>query len=237
MLAGEGKSFRELREGALRIRTFLTEKNLEVIRQARATLDDQVPILRSIGEDDEIPSHAQTLREILEGQDLPERFAEVSGLANAINTVYRRAVEERHRRRLDEYTKAIEEIQAQPEFSQVEETQRESILAPLRRRAVSSLDLPPFASADAKTGVTARSLEEDLGLLPALRAGALQQVRQAVQLLPKQEDGVEVIHLSDFLPKSQPLEDLTDAEIEQALDRLKDKLFSLRELKRKATWD
>ncbi len=47
----------------------------------------------------------------------------------------------------------------------------------------------------------------------------------------------EVIHLSDFLPRSQPLEDLTDAEIEQALDRLKDKLFSLRELKRKVTWD
>ena len=237
MLAGEGKSFRELREGALRIRTFLTDKNLEVIRQARATLDDQVPILRLIGEHDEIPSQEQTLREILEGPDLPERFAEVSDLAKAINAVYRKAVEERHRRRLEEYTKAIEEIQAQPEFSQVEETQRESILAPLRRRAVSSLDLPPFASADAKTGVTARSLEEDLGLLPALRAGALQQLRQAVQLLPKQEDGVEVIHLSDFLPKSQPLEDLTDAEIEQALDRLKDKLFSLRELKRKATWD
>src|SRR4029077_20012872 len=40
MLAGEGKSFRELRESAQRIRAFLTEKNLEIIGQARAALEN-----------------------------------------------------------------------------------------------------------------------------------------------------------------------------------------------------
>lgn len=237
MLAGEGKSLRDLRESVRRIRTFLTTDNVLAIRQARGALENQVPILRSVGEEDGIPQQAEKLREILESPDLPEHFTELSKLAAAIDSAYRRAFENRHRRRLEEYAKAVQEIQNRPEFQEIDENERESILAPLRRRAVDSMELPPFASADSKSGATLRNIEDDLTLLPSLRAGALGQLREASELRLKQDDQVEVIHLSDFLPKTQALEDLTDAEIEQALDRLREKLFSLRELKRKVMWD
>jgi hypothetical protein len=237
MLAGEGKSFRELRESAQRIRAFLTDKNLEIIGQARAALENQVPVLHAIGQYDGVQSQAHALREILDQPGLPEQSAQIASLAHDIDAAYRLTFQKLHLRRFEEYSKAIEEVQNQPTFGQADESAREVVLASLRRRAVSSFSLQPFGVEEVRTGATARTLEEDLSLLPALRAGALEQLRQAVELVPKQEDGVEVIHLSDFLPRSQPLEDLTDAEIEQALDRLKDKLFSLRELKRKVTWD
>src|SRR5207247_1429640 len=130
----------------------------------------------------------------------------------------------------------IEEVSSQPDFQLVEETQRATILAPLRRRAVDSLELLPFNAADLKTGATAQALEEDLELLPSLKAGAIDRMRQAVQTSPKDDDAIEVIRLSDFLPKVQSLEELTDAEIDRALEKLKEKLYTLRELKRKVTW-
>jgi len=237
MLAGEGKSLRELREESQRIRTFLTDGNLETIRHARIALDGQLSALHAVSEDSLVASEAQELRELLDGSDLPKRITRAVELAKEIDAAFRKSFEDRHRRRLEGYSKAIEEIQAQPEFAQVEESKRETIVQPLRRRAVAEFELLPYAASDAKTGATPRSLEEDLDLLPSLRAGALGQLRQAVEPPPKKEDGVEVIRLSDFLPKAQALEEMTEEEIEKALDLLKEKLFSLRELKRKAIWD
>jgi hypothetical protein len=43
--------------------------------------------------------------------------------------------------------------------------------------------------------------------------------------------------LGDFLPKTQPLTDFSDAEIDDALEKLRQKLYALRELKRRVLWD
>jgi hypothetical protein len=70
--------------------------------------------------------------------------------------------------------------------------------------------------------------------LPTLEAGAVARLRDAVQ---KPDGQTEVIRLSEFLPVDRPLDDLTDDEIETAIERLKQKLYTLRELKRRAVWD
>ena len=236
MLAGEGKSLRQLRDAARGIRSFLTEDKLQIIREARSALEGQAALLRSLGKEETI-QEAQSLREILHSPELPDHFPKVPQLAYYIDTAYRNAFENAHRQRLEAYSKAIEEVRSRSEFQMVDQIQRDSILTPLRRRATESFDLTPYATADRSTGATLRNLEEDLSLLPSLRAGAIGQLVEAVIPLPELKESAEVIRLSDFLPKSQALEDLTDAEIEQALDRLREKLFSLRELKRKVTWD
>ena len=43
--------------------------------------------------------------------------------------------------------------------------------------------------------------------------------------------------MSDFLPKTQPLTDFSETEIDEALEKLKQKLYALRELKRRVLWD
>jgi hypothetical protein len=235
-LAFEGKSLREVREKVQRIRGFLSDNNIELLRQAGAALTNQAPILKSMNVE-EIAHAVQELSEILEAEDLPERFGRVSELAETIDVTYRRLYAERLTRRFAEYKKATEEVTSHPNFELVDEPQRAAILAPLRRRAVESLELLPFRAADITTGTTVQTLEEDLDLLPSLRAGAVDRLRQAVQTSSTDYDGVEVIRLSDFLPKTQSLDELTDAEIDQALEQLKERLYRLRELKRKVIWE
>jgi hypothetical protein len=236
MLAGEGKSLKELRESAQIIRGFLTDKNLEYIEQARKALNNQLPALRSVDLKSEVTSDAEKLSELLGSPELPKRIAQVPVHAQQIDAVFRRQFEERWRRRFEEYNKALNQISESPEFLQAEQTQRDAILSSLRRRAVETFDLTPFGTVETNTGTTLRSVADDLDLLPSLVAGAVGQLRQAVQPSATAE-GVEVVRLSDFLSKAQGLEDFTDTEIEQALEKLKEKIFSLRELKRKATWD
>ena len=237
MLAGEGKSLREMREGAQRIRAFLTDSNLETIRRAHSALSSQFAALRAVGEEQAVASQAEELQKLLDASELPTHIAQVGTLAQEIDAACRKSFEDRHRHRLEEYTKAIRAIEKQPEFALAEESKRGAILQPLHRRAVADFDFPPFAAADAKTGATARSIQEDLDLLPSLCAGALGQLRQAVEPPPKREEGVELIRLSDFLPKAQSLAEMTEEEIEKAIELLKEKLYSLRELKRKVIWD
>jgi hypothetical protein len=236
MLAGEGKSIRELRDEAQRIRSFLTDSNLQKIADGRAVLEGQVPALLAIGED-AISTPGQQLRSVLEGSDLPKHGDHIAELSDSIDAAYRKAFEVRHKRRLDQYSKALDDIKALPEFSQVDEATAESLVLPIRRRVIETFDLPRFGVADRKTGTTVRTLEDDLELLPSLHAGAIGQLRRAAEPPPLPREGYEVIRLSDFLPKSQSLEEMSEEEIEKALEQLKVKLFSLRELKRKAVWD
>jgi hypothetical protein len=214
----------------------LTDSNLQKIADGRAVLEGQVPALVAIGED-AISTAAQQLRSMLEGSDLPKHGDQIAELAQRIDGAYRKAFEIRHKRRLEQYTTALGDIKALPEFSQVDEATAESLVLPVRRRVIETFDLPAFAVADRKTGTTVRTLEDDLELLPSLHAGAVGQLRKAAEPPPLPKDGYEVIRLSDFLPKFQPLEEMTEEEIEKALEQLKVKLFSLRELKRKAVWD
>jgi hypothetical protein len=46
-----------------------------------------------------------------------------------------------------------------------------------------------------------------------------------------------VIRLGDFLPRNQPLADFKDDEIDSAIEKLRQKLYALRELKRRVFWD
>jgi hypothetical protein len=235
MLAGEGKSFREQREQAHRIRNFLTGENIESIRRARAALDQQAPLLaQSLGRP--VPE-AETLRELLASPEIISRADELGQAAEAIDSAYRARFAEKHQERLSKFQEALERIRARAEYRALSAEVAEPALAPLIQRAVDRFELAPFTVADARSGETLAKLEQDLDLLPSLEAGALAQLTQLRQAGRESDEPVEVIRLSDFLPKTQPLADFTDEEIEAALEKLRQKLFALRELKRRVIWE
>ena len=235
MLAGEGKSLREQREKAQRIRAFLTDANVETIRRARAVLRDQVPLLaRSTGQD---VSEAETISTVLSDPEIPGRVNELVQASDAIDSAYRARFEDRHQLRLTEYRNAIQFIKDHTDYRSLEPTEAEPALTPLVRRAVETFDLPAYTAADRVTGATLATLEDDLELLPSLQAGAQNRLAQLRDSKEATDEAVEVIRLGDFLPKTQPLTDFSDDEIEAALEKLKQKLYALRELKRRVLWD
>src|ERR1039457_283932 len=145
MLAGEGKSLREQRERGQRIRTFLSDENLEMVRCARQSLLDQAPLLyHSTG-------HATPEAEVISGclldPELPNRFKELAQAAVAINSTYRGRFGERHQQRLTDYRAAIQSIKAQSEYRALEPTEAESALVPLTLRASETFDLPEIGRA------------------------------------------------------------------------------------------
>jgi len=75
------------------------------------------------------------------------------------------------------------------------------------------------------------SLESDTLSLQAERLAHLRESRTET------EEAIEVVRLGDFLPKAQALADFTDEEIDSAIEKLKQKLYALRELKRRVVWD
>ena len=235
MLAGEGKSLRQQRDRAQKIRAFLSDENLECVRHARNVLREQAPLLqRSTAQN---PPEAETLSVALADPDLPSRITELAQAVAGVNSAYRARFAERHSQRLAEYNEAIAVIRSQVEYAALQPSDAESTLATLLRRAVEKFDLPDYTIADRITGATLATLEEDLELVPSLQAGAIGRLRQVLEAQRATEETVEVIRLSDFLPKTQALSDFTDPEIEDALDKLRQKLYALRELKRRALWD
>jgi hypothetical protein len=234
MLAGEGKSFRVEREQAQRTRAFLTEQNIETIRHARAALREQAPLLaRSLGQP--VPE-AETIAALLADAGIVAQVGELRQAAESIDSAYRARFAGRHQERLAKFQEAMERIRASADYRALDAPEAEAALTALVRRAVESFELAPFTAA-AASGATLATLEEDLELLPSLEAGALARLAQLRDAKRESEEAVEVIRLSDFLPKAQPLSDFTDEEIEAALDKLRQKLYALRELKRRALWD
>ena len=154
-----------------------------------------------------------------------------------VDSAYRARFEERYRERLNEYQRALQSIREQVEYLALDAAEAEPALTTLTRRAVEKFDLRPYSIADHATGVTLATVEEDLDLLPSLHAGALGRLRQIRDAKQQSDEAVEVIRLGDFLPKTQPLSDFSDQEIDEALDKVKQKLYALRELKRRVLWD
>ncbi len=255
-LAGEGRSLREQRDNAHKIRAFLTDSNVNVVRNARAALLNQVPLLaQSTGQS--VPD-AVIVSELLDSGDLANRVKDLTEATNRIDAAYRDRYTERHRQRLDAYRVAIQSVRDQAAFRSLGSTDAEPVLVPLLRRAVDTFDLPPYAAADKNTGATLATIEDDLELLPSLQAGALGRLAHYPNALSVEsdtlslqagrlahlresrtetEEAIEVVRLGDFLPKAQALADFTDEEIDSAIEKLKQKLYALRELKRRVVWD
>jgi len=234
MLAGEGRSLREQRDKAQRIRAFLTDKNIAVVQTARAVLHNQVPLLeRSTGEG--IPE-AEEATAFLNSDSLPEKIDWLAKCTSLIDAAYRSRFAERHHQRLDGYRQVIQAIREHPDFPALD-SESDPILRPLIRRATETFDLSTGSAADSVSGATLASLEEDIELLPSLQAGALSRLALLNDAKKGTEEGVEVIRLSDFLPRTQALTDFSDKEIDRAIEQLRQKLYNLRELKRRVLWD
>lgn len=236
MLAGEGKSLKEQREAAQRIEAFLARKeNIETVQHAGSVVRDQAQLLiRSTGQD--LPS-VEIIKAGLADSELPARIKDIAKETDAIDSAYRARFFERHSRRREAYEKAIEEVKEQADYRAADLSEAEQAIAGLLRRVSQSCELAPYSAVDRATGSTLATLDDDIELLPSLKAGALSRLAQRRDNRKTTEEAVEIVRLGDFLPKTQALSDFSDQEIEDAIEKLRLKLYALRELKRRALWD
>ena len=154
MLAGEGKSIRDLRDRANTARTFLTESNLETVRQARIAVRQLAPALASAGQEAKVAEHVSELSERLDSPDLPQQIDEVRRCADAINEAYEDFYRSLHKERLKLYSGSIDTIEGRSEFLQLDDTGRQTVLQSLEKRAIEQCDLPAFTLTAPNTGAS-----------------------------------------------------------------------------------
>jgi len=237
MLAGEGKTIRELRDRAGKIRSFLTDGNLETIRNARTAVEQLAPALCSAGQEEKLGAAPAELREILGSAELPERINEAKRLAEATNACYQDFYRSQHRQRFDLYSTAIDDIKGKVEFLQLDQAAQETILQPLQRRAVQECDLPPFGLTARNTRATLGEIRADIEAQPGLQSAAIARMQEILAKASDEKTRVERVRLSSFFTGPKDPTKTEKEQIDEALDRLRERLHSLLDEGVKILWE
>ncbi|MCI0601822.1 BREX system P-loop protein BrxC [bacterium] len=237
LLSGQGKTIQSLRDTANQIEKFLNDENLEKIRMYRRATDSLPPALRLAGEEGRVQDAVSELKAILESPDITSVFKDAGRLANSIAAVYREVYEGLHKRRFESYDKAIQEIQGMPEFLQLKDVEAETVLEPLRRRAIEEIDLPPFAEADRTTGATLAVLNTDLDALPGLVNTAKRRIQEIVAAAGGSEEDIARVQLASFFTGPKDPEKSEIENVKASIERLQEYLFNLLEQGKKIIWE
>ena len=131
ILAGEGKSIREMRDQVHQLQDATSDKNLAVLRWARRVLDQMWPELK--GYSDEVESlekAADILGGALNDKEFFANFKLIRESAQQIETRFRQAYEDLHVRRGDAYQAIIDEISALDDWQQLSPDIRSARSAP-----------------------------------------------------------------------------------------------------------
>jgi hypothetical protein len=237
MLAGEGKSIRELRDKAARIRSSMTEANLEAVRQARAALEQLAPALRAAGRGEAIEAAEQELAGLLRSPELFERIDQVKHNAAAIDQAYQEFYRALHRTRAELYARAVDGIKGRSEFLQLDPAGQEAVLQRLVRRVVEECDLPPFATVARNTGATLRELQADIEMLPALEASAIARMQEILARAAAGKARVVRVKLAAFFTGPRDPDKTEKQHIDAALERLREHLYGLLDEGVKIIWE
>jgi len=237
MLAGEGKTLRELRDNAQKARVFLSQANLEKIRQARAAAEQLAPALGAAGQDALVGSAGSELEQLLRSVDLPEKVGDITRLANSINAAYEGFYRKLHRDRFELYTKAIDEIKGMADFLQLDEASQETVLQPLIKRAIKEIDLSPFESVPRNTFATLGELQADIDARPGLQATAVRRMMEILARGGDEKVKVQRVRVSDFFTGPKDPQRSEKENIEASLERLREHVYSLLDEGVKIIWE
>jgi hypothetical protein len=220
ILAGEGKSLREMRDQVRQLKQAATDAGLQTVRWARQVLDSMWPEVHNRpGEETDLDEKAETLRTNLESSRFYAEMTTISQSASAIEAAYRVRYEDLHVRRGDVFQSIIDEVTALDEWDHLSADVRGRELTGLSRRADADLDLPSGALVCRRCSATLAQMESDLAAATGLRAQVMDRVRE----LATPEVKIERIRVADYVPS-----DLSSEEaIIDAVERLRDRLIEL----------
>jgi hypothetical protein len=223
ILAGEGRSLKELRDQVIRLRQVTTDSGLQSLRWARQVLETLWPEVSARPGDDEelkaLTANADTLRTGLESEEYYLQLNAIKNTAKTINIAYRTRYEDLHLRRGDAYQEIVEEVTALEDWEKLSADVRVREMAAITRRADTDLDLQPNTTVCRNCSATLSQMESDLAAAAGLRAMIVDRIRA----LAAPEQKVERVRISNYIPANLT----SEADIDEALARLRQRLVEL----------
>jgi len=232
-LAGEGKSYQEVRVRVHRLNDALTPQSLQRLRAARRILDMQYPVLEAREPSDETAKAAAELRAALESEQFYEYLDVICHAAELLGPRYQDMYAQFHQQRLDAYTAAIDEIKGLLEWAQVanwvestddpvvQEERQHRLNVVLSRLEGKICDIPDLSGDDVclRCRATIAQMESEIAAVDALRSQAIREL----QGLAAPEKKIVRVRLSSVLGRIVETPD----DVEQAVERLKEHLLKL----------
>lgn len=219
MLARDGKSFKEARERVQRIRKALDKGAAGVVAAGRRAIRDMWPVLSARGENGRLETCAGELEQLIAAEDFYDSLAAIKEKTAEIVSAYHALYGQWHADRASAFGAAIEEIKVCPEWAQLGEDMRNTILVPLVSRACSCLDLGDASTVCTACRATVNEMEADLAGLSGFKAEALRKLRE----LAAPQKVTKRVRLADFFPPAIEHEE----SIDEAVDELREELHKL----------
>jgi hypothetical protein len=224
VLASEGTSLKAARDQARHIREGVTDTNLRLIRQARLAVQDEWPLLAADTTLASLAEQAQELQTLLTGSILYEQLPRVRTLTQALSGAYRRAYEQEHQARQEEYLQGIDELKGQPMWATIPANMRQAILLPLTQRSCEQLDMPEGAIVCRRCKASLSQIKEYRQLQQAFKQEALKRLYDAeASLNPAANRPIKRVQATIFF--REMLE--SEQDVEEALSRLREHLLKL----------
>jgi hypothetical protein len=189
ILAGEGASFKEMRQQVQEIRRAIDGAGLAKLQRARNAFDHLLPTLVQHAADAGLQERAAQVVKVLGSPTYFRHSAEITQITAEIEQAYETLYRARHTERAKAYGSAIDMIKGLPDWpalapaaqdnpeSRESETQK-AILAPLAARACDALELAGGATSCANCGASIPEMESDLLAVNSLRDQAIYRLQE-----------------------------------------------------------
>jgi hypothetical protein len=219
VLVGEGTTLKESCSTMQKIRAATTDKNLELLKNARQVSSRVWPVLESHGMDGVLSEHAHQLREALASADFYTVLDDLRAHSKPLSKAYAELYTELHTNRNKAYQKTVEAVAARTEWAQLSREAQVAMIGPLSSRACAELDLVAYGGACRQCNATISQMESDLAALDGLKTQSLVRLQELTA--PKEK--VERVKLASFFGNELESEE----EIEKAVEHLKAHLLKL----------
>jgi len=177
--------------------------------------------LQAEAQDGALAEAAKLIEDRLADGGYFEAPKELDDAARALEATYHELYTERHGQRTIAFTRALDDVKAQPNWVQVPEATQAAILKPLADRAGHELALPKDGLTCAICSASLAEMASDLSAVARLRSDVLLRVQQ----LTEPEQKVERLRFSDVAGVGKTLSN--DEDIEELVEQLRDRLRKL----------
>lgn len=223
VLAGEGKSLKELLDSVHVIRDTVDEDTIKAISWARLALKEKWPTLKlRLEDDEEIKKMAEDLEVLLSTRDLYDHLTEMKNSSTQISQRYLEIYSKLHDSRRDAFQAVIEEIKLNPDWAMIKEAMREPILRELTSKGCEDLKIAQNGSHCSNCRASIPQMESDRRALADIKTSALERIAE-LMAPADQPPRVERVRLSRIYKGKIDSEE----SVEKVVEALREHLMKL----------
>lgn len=222
ILTESGQEFGATRDKVRKLREFLNNETIGILRRARQATEQVWQRLSAHAPSPELHTRVEELKALLASEQFLDAWDNIVAYTNQVLEAYQTVYSELFDRRKQAYESAIDEIRNRPEWTPLEASNpslAQSLLSPLQSRVGTEEDKQAVATGQSLGKSSLTEMESDLAAVEGLKSSVLVKL-QELSIGREKKAPVRKIKVSEFFHR--PIQ--TQAELDQALNLMRDSL-------------